>query len=252
MKYLRYFIQLSYKGTNFHGWQYQVNAPTIQAVLEKSLSLILQEQIETTGAGRTDTGVHAKYFMAHFDSSGELNLPEILYKLNRILPDDIAIQQIYKAKPAAHSRFDALSRTYEYHLHFRKDPFVNEYSLYIHEQLNINLMNQAAEKLLIYDDFTSFSKLHSNNKTNICNIIRAFWTYSEVEQKAVFTIEADRFLRNMVRAVVGTLIDTGRGKISPENFTKIIESKDRSKASSSAPSQGLFLVSVKYPDNIFV
>lgn len=247
----RYFIEIAYLGTNYCGWQIQPNANTIQAELEKALSTLLREEVSTIGAGRTDTGVHASFFVAHFDSAQkELNKDEkFLVSLNNILPKDIAVKEIIAVIPDAHARFTALSRTYEYRISRHKNPFnINTSWLYKNE-LDVDKMKRASSKLLFYKDFTSFSKLGSDVKTYNCRIFFALWESQESE--LVFTIRADRFLRNMVRAIVGTLIDLGRGKISEDEFIQIIEAKDRSMATSTAPAEGLFLTNVEYPVNIF-
>ncbi|OFX19258.1 MAG: tRNA pseudouridine(38-40) synthase TruA [Bacteroidetes bacterium GWA2_31_9b] len=248
---MRYFIQLSYKGTNYCGWQIQPNGITIQEVITKALSTILNEKIDLTGAGRTDTGVHALYYIAHFDSENtSLHIDNtLIYKLNSFLPKDISIQQIFSVKADANARFDAISRTYLYYIHQQKDPFLEETSWYFPHKLNIDLMNQASDILLLYTDFTSFSKLHTDVKTNNCKIFKSQWTIDNY--KLQFEIKADRFLRNMVRAVVGTLIDVGKEKITLDDFIEIIESKNRSNAGISVPAHGLFLASIEYPENIF-
>ncbi|MCK5169359.1 MAG: tRNA pseudouridine(38-40) synthase TruA [Bacteroidales bacterium] len=247
----RYFIQLSYKGTNYHGWQIQPNAISVQEVVTNAFSTILREGIEITGAGRTDTGVHASYFVAHFDSAiNKLDLDKkFLFKLNSLLPKDIAIHQVSQVKNETHARFDATSRTYHYYIHQQKDPFLLESSYFLPQKLNIDLMNEACELLFQFTDFTSFSKLHTDVKTNNCKIIEAFWSIDDYKLK--FTITADRFLRNMVRAIVGTLIDVGKNKISLKDFIQIIEGKNRSDAGVSVPSHGLFLSNIVYPENIF-
>ncbi|MBI9052895.1 MAG: tRNA pseudouridine(38-40) synthase TruA [Bacteroidales bacterium] len=248
----RYFIQLSYKGTNYHGWQIQPNAISVQEVLVKAFSTILREDIEISGAGRTDTGVHAINYIAHFNSTYQnIHLDKkFVFKLNSYLPKDIAIHNIKYVKNDAHARFDAMSRTYNYYIHQEKDPFLLESSTFIPQTLDIEKMNKAANLLLDYTDFTSFSKLHTDVKTNNCKILEAYW--EQENHKLIFTIKADRFLRNMVRAIVGTLLEIGRHKITIDDFTKIIESKDRSNAGVSVPSQGLFLSSIEYPECIFI
>ncbi|MBS9767960.1 MAG: tRNA pseudouridine(38-40) synthase TruA [Flavobacteriaceae bacterium] len=242
----RFFIQLNYKGTNFHGWQIQPNAVTVQETLEKALSLLLREEIKIIGCGRTDTGVHAKDFFAHFDCE-KLNfeLPKLTFKLNSLLPKDIAIQRIFEVSSDAHARFDATERTYKYYISKVKTPFTYEQSYFYPFALDCTAMNKASEQLLNYSDFTSFSKLHTDSKTNICKIKQAYWR--ETETELVFTITADRFLRNMVRAIVGTLLEVGKGKCSIADFCEIIEAKDRGKAGSSAPAEGLFLYRILYP-----
>lgn len=245
----RYLIQLSYNGTRYHGWQIQPNAPTIQEKVNDCLSRVLRESINVVGCGRTDTGVHAKMFYAHFDVNiriDKVSYPDLIRKLNSILPPDIAIQDIFKINPDTHARFDAVSRTYQYRILREKDPFLFDTAYpYFHGNLELDLMNKGADILKNYTDFTSFSKLHTDTKTNDCNIIKAFWEYRR--PMFVFTITADRFLRNMVRAIVGTLIELGMGKIGVEELMRIIENKDRSEAGFSVPAKGLFLMDVSYP-----
>jgi pseudouridylate synthase I len=246
----RYFIYLSYNGKNYCGWQVQPNGVTVQEKLEEALSVLLRQPIAVTGAGRTDAGVHARCMAAHFDYEGEaINGEWLVGKLNRLLPPDIAVDRIVPVKPDAHARFDALSRSYKYYIGHKKDPFNRELVYYIPTPLNYDLMNEAAAVLPHFTDFTSFSKLHTDVKTNNCKIEYAQWT--EEADRHVFTITADRFLRNMVRAIVGTLIDVGRGKITVEEFHKIIESKDRGRAGTSAPAHALFLYNIVYPYRIF-
>jgi tRNA pseudouridine38-40 synthase len=248
----RYFIFISFKGTYYHGWQLQPRSLTIQEILDEALSLILGEKVSTTGAGRTDAGVHAHFFCAHFDSRvNDLDIKtNFVFKLNRFLPDDIAVTSIRKVKNDANARYSAISRTYRYFITRKKDPFTTETSWFIHGPLDIDLMNMVSGTLRRYDDFTSFSRLHSDNKTNICKIYMAEW---ELEgDTLVFTIKADRFLRNMVRAITGTMVDIGRKKISPAEFEKIIEARDRGSAGMSAPAKGLFLANIEYPGDIFI
>ena len=247
----RYFIELAYKGTNFHGWQIQPNAISVQECLEKALSTITRETIAVTGAGRTDAGVHASYFVAHFDS-GKLNLdhPDFAHKLNSFLGKDVVIFRVSKVNPEAHARFDAISRTYQYHLNLRKNPFALETSWYFFIQPDLERMNEASRILFEYTDFTSFSKLHTDVKTNNCKIYCAEW--SQEGSNIVFTVKADRFLRNMVRALVGTILEVGIGKIELTQFRKIVEQKDRGAAGLSVPAQGLFLTEIEYPKNVFV
>lgn len=248
----RYFIELAYLGTKYCGWQIQPNANTVQAELDKALSTLLREEVSTTGAGRTDTGVHASFFVAHFDST-QINLnwdQKLLSSINEILPHDIAVKEIVAVIPEAHARFSALSRTYEYRISRVKDPFNIETSWLYKGNLDLDKMKKATSKLLNYTDFTSFSKLGSDVKTNNCKIFSAIWESQQTQ--LVFTIRADRFLRNMVRAVVGTLIDVGRGKTSVSEFVEIIQSRDRSMAGTSAPPEGLFLTNIEYPVDIFI
>lgn len=248
----RYFIEFSYRGTNYHGWQIQDNAHSVQGVLNNALSTLLKENILTLGAGRTDTGVHAKFFVAHFDCA----LPNLdsnanfLYSLNHILPVDIAVKEIIAVNPEAHARFDALSRTYNYIICRNKDPFWLGLAWSFSAKLDVEKMMLASNLLFSHTDFTSFSKVGSDVKTSNCKIYAAEW--SELENTLVFTIRADRFLRNMVRAIVGTLVEVGRSRISPERFSEIIELKDRSLAGSSAPAEGLYLTNIEYPVGIYL
>lgn len=246
----RYFIELAYKGTKFHGWQVQPNAVSVQESLENALSTITRETIAVTGAGRTDTGVHASYFVAHFNSE-KLNLdhPGFTHKLNSFLKDDISIFAISKVDSEAHARFDAVSRTYQYHLNLLKDPFLVETSWYFFKQPDLELMNKACRILFEYTDFTSFSKLHTDVKTNNCKIIQAEWT--QQGSNLIFTVKADRFLRNMVRAIVGTLLEVGLGKMNLAAFRNVIERKDRGAAGLSVPAHGLFLTDIEYPEAVF-
>ncbi len=245
--FFRYFIQLSFKGTRFHGWQSQPNADTIQEWVNKVLSTILREKISTTGAGRTDAGVHARYYIAHFDSEqSDLHLnSNYIYRINQLLPPDIALQKIIRMHGEAHARFDAISRTYEYYISKVKDPFLKEYSNFYYWDLDDHKMSEASMILFEFTDFTSFSKLHTDTFTNDCRIMEALWTRTDSGFK--FTIKANRFLRNMVRAIVGTMIEVGRENITPADFRKIIEQKNRSSAGFSVPAQGLFLTNIEYP-----
>lgn len=248
----RYFIELSYRGTNYHGWQIQENAHSVQGTLNKALSILLKENIQTLGAGRTDTGVHAKFFVAHFDCSvQDLDInSSFLYSLNHILPIDISVKEIIAVKPNAHARFDAISRTYNYIICRNKDPFWLDLSWLYAGNLDIDKMILASNLLFSHSDFTSFSKVGSDVKTSNCKIFAAEW--NDIENTLVFTIRADRFLRNMVRAIVGTLVEVGRNKITPERFSEIIELKDRSLAGSSAPAEGLYLTNIEYPVDIYL
>ena len=247
----RYFIQLSFKGTHFHGWQNQDNAPTIQGTLEKSLAVLLHHPLTVTGAGRTDTGVHAKFYVAHFDVEKIIDEPgKFIYQLNNILPEDIAIQKIVPVSTLSHARYSAISRTYEYRILLSKNPFEKEYALVLFHEPDLHLLNEASKLLFDYTDFTSFCKLHSDNKTNTCKIIEACWLKDN--HKLVFKIKANRFLRNMVRAIVGTMLDVGFHKKTLSEFKKIIEARDRSKAGTSAPAHGLYLVDIEYPNDVFL
>ena len=244
---MRYFIELAYDGTNYHGWQIQPNGNSIQETVQSALSTVLRQSIEIVGAGRTDTGVHATKMFAHFDALDALDLPILENKLSKLLPPDIAVYRIFPVRDEAHSRFDATYRTYQYHVITRKDPFLRHYAWRVTFPLDFELMNKAAQTLFDYTDFTSFSKLHTDVKTNNCRIMRAEWEQVSAYEW-VFTVQADRFLRNMVRAIVGTLIEVGRGKLSVEDFRKVIEQKDRCAAGSSVPGNALFLVDVGYPE----
>jgi tRNA pseudouridine38-40 synthase len=242
----RYFIQLAYDGTKYHGWQVQQNAVSVQELLNKALSTLLRQPIETTGCGRTDTGVHAKEYFAHFDSNkSEIENSKFEISLNALLPHDIAIKNIIPVHPEAHARFDATLRSYEYHIHFEKDPFLNGYSWLLRDRPNVELMNQAAAIIIEYSDFSCFSKSNTQVKTNNCKIVKAVW--EQTEKGIVFKISADRFLRNMVRAIVGTLMMVGRGEVPVEGIRDIIQSKNRSRAGTSVPACGLYLTEVKYP-----
>ncbi len=245
----RYAIELAYDGTNYHGWQIQPNAASVQETLEKALSLILREKLAVVGCGRTDTGVHAKYFVAHFDLPKKIYKPtQLLYKLNSYLPKDIVLFDIKKVSEDFHARFSATSRSYEYHLITQKSPFDHQYSFRPNYPLDFEAMNLAAKHLSDYTDFTSFSKLHTDVKTNNCEVRKAFWEQKE-SHHWVFHITADRFLRNMVRAIVGTLLEVGKGKISEDEFCRIIDKKDRGKAGASVPGKALFLNNIEYPKN---
>ena len=240
----RYFLEIAYDGTNYHGWQIQDNSETVQGVLTTCLQHLLKDQgLKVTGCGRTDTGVRASHFYAHFDSDGDTT--NLVYKLNSYLPNDIAVYQLYEVGSECNTRFDATERTYKYFIHQLKDPFLDQYSWYMPHELDVEKMNQAAKLVLGEKDFTSFSKLHTQTKTNNCSVSLAEW--SRESHRLIFTISADRFLRNMVRAVVGTLIEVGKGKIEPQEVAEIIERKDRGEAGVSVPAKGLFLQNIKYP-----
>lgn len=250
----RYFIHLSYDGTAYNGWQVQENTPhTVQQVLNDTFSKLLGEEILITGCGRTDTGVHASDFYAHFDSAIpdlHLNQYKWVYKLNNVLPKDIALHNIMAVAPEANSRFDACLRTYQYIICKKKNPFQVNKAYLLPQALDVALMNQAASKLFEHADFSAFSKSHTQTLSNNCKIHTAEWV--EENDLLIFTISADRFLRNMVRAIVGTLLDVGKGKITLDNFVKIIESKNRSNAGFSVPACGLYLTKVEYPSELFV
>lgn len=248
---MRYFVQIAYNGKDFHGWQIQPNANTIQGEINKALTIYFNiGDIYCVGCGRTDTGVHATEFYFHFDIDIEINKEEAVYRINRILPFTIVIKRFIKVQEQLHSRFDALSRTYQYHIHTQKNPFILEGSLFYPYKLDIPIMNEACSILLKYSDFTSFSKVHSDAKTNICKIMNANWKLDDY--KIVFEIKADRFLRNMVRAIVGTMLKLGQKKISLIDFVEIIEAKDRCKAGKSVDGKGLYLHKVEYDKKYFI
>ena len=245
----RYFIELAYDGTPFHGWQIQPNAKSIQESLNNTLSTILRTEINAVGCGRTDTGVHAKKFFAHFDIEQPINEQEQLtYSCNRILDPAIAIQRFFEVTDEAHARFSALSRSYEYFITQQKDPFAINRRWELRETIDVEAMNEAAITLLDYKDFTSFSKSNTQTETNLCDVSEAKWTQNGTELK--FNITANRFLRNMVRAIVGTTLEVGQGKINTEEFKSIIEAKNRSKAGLSVPAHGLYLSNIVYPEGM--
>lgn len=248
---MRYFITLSYDGTAYHGWQIQPNGISVQETLTQALITLLREEISIVGAGRTDAGVHARKMIAHFDTEQQVDCDRLTDKLNRILPPDIAVQQVCPVSDDAHARFSATSRTYHYHVTTTKDPFSRSRSMRLFHAPDFDRMNEAANCLFQYTDFTSFSKLHTDVATNNCRIMQAQWCQLS-EHEWVFVIQADRFLRNMVRAVVGTLLEVGRGKMSVDDFCKVIEQCDRCSAGTSVPGHALFLVDVTYPDEIFI
>ena len=244
---MRYFLELRYNGAAYCGWQRQPDMPSVQQTLERALTTLLREKIEVTGAGRTDTGVNASYYVAHFDCEEPVPDPaQVVYKLNFLLPGDIAVGSMTPVGADAHARFAAREREYRYYIEPRKNPFTRDATWQYYVPLDMDRMNEAAASLLEYDDFTSFAKLNSNNKTNICRIMHAAWTADE-RGVLCFTIRADRFLRNMVRAIVGTLLDVGQKRITLEQFQQIIESKDRCKAGTSVPGNALFLCDIEYP-----
>ncbi|MCT4672633.1 MAG: tRNA pseudouridine(38-40) synthase TruA [Prolixibacteraceae bacterium] len=248
-KQQRYFIQLSYNGESYHGWQIQPNAITVQEDLQKALSTISRETIEVTGAGRTDTGVHASLYIAHFDAnSTKLDDPNFAYKLNKFLGKGIAIQKIFKVDSESHARFDATYRSYKYFVSLEKDPFMFRYAFKPFKKPDFEKMNKAAKYLFNHKDFESFERTGADNKTSVCEIMEAQWEVND--NFAVFTIKADRFLRNMVRAIVGTLLEVGYGKITPEEFNQIIEKRNRKYAGASVPGEALFLVDIGYNETI--
>lgn len=245
---MRYFIELSYNGGAYHGWQNQPNAITVQEVLEKALSTLLNETISIMGAGRTDTGVHAKQMFAHFDYENPFDETHLVFKLNSFLPSDIAIHSIFEVKDEAHTRFNALSRTYLYRIALKKNVFTFNEAYYVKQDLNIEKMNEATKVLYDYKDFQCFSKSNTDVKTYNCNIMEAEWVI--VNDELQFTIKADRFLRNMVRAIVGTMINIGLGKINIDDLNTIIQSKNRSEAGFSVPAHALSLITIEYPKDI--
>lgn len=255
---MRYFMRLAYNGANFHGWQIQPHDTSVQETLEHAMSMVLRTPIAITGAGRTDTGVNASMMIAHFDVEQPLeDSQKLVHKLNGIIGRDISIYTIFPVADDAHARFDATSRTYKYYLHTRKNPFLEKFSWDCHQNLDFDLMNEAAAKLPEFTDFTSFSKLHTDVKTNNCDVTYAHWnriTNNEngldTGEQWVFTVTADRFLRNMVRAIVGTLVDVGTHKITVEQFCDIIRRKDRCSAGQSMPGHALFLHNITYPYEI--
>ena len=248
----RYFIFISYRGTSYHGWQIQPNSVTVQKIIDEALSTVLGEIIKTTGAGRTDTGVHALVFCAHFDSEIHdlADKKNLVRKLNGYLPKDISVSKLVKVHPDAHARFSAVSRTYKYYISKIKDPFREDSSWYVPGDLDISKMNEGCNILYNHSNFTSFSRLHTDNKTNLCRIIFVKW--EESGSQLIFTIKADRFLRNMVRAITGTMVDIGTGKIKISEFESIIMAKDRCKAGKSAPAKGLFLTDIEYPEEVII
>ncbi len=288
---MRYFVFFSYNGTSYHGWQYQPNASSVQECMESAFRTLLRQPVTLTAAGRTDTGVHARLMTAHFDlpdSHFPFSIFNFQFKLNGLLPSDISVERIVPVVPTAHARFDAISRTYEYWVTDVKNPFTQHLITYTRFHLDYDLMNRAAELLLHTDDFASFCKAHSDNKTTICHVRRAFWeerplpfmhpygdhenplVFGESEDPKhfnasvggsprarvpnahVFTIEADRFLRNMVRAVVGTLFEVGRGAMTIEQMQQAIRAHDRCAAGQSMPPDGLYLTDIRYPESIFL
>ena len=243
---MRLFAEISYKGKHYHGWQKQPNAITIQSVTEKAFNVILRNaEFNCIGCGRTDTGVHAKQFYFHFETNEQIELDKFVYKVNTLLPEDIVVHRLIKVPEGSHTRFDADSRTYKYYIHQKKNPFLTDISYYNSRKLDLDAMNQACQCLFKYNDFTSFSKVNTETKTNNCVIKKAQWKIEG--ESIVFEITANRFLRNMVRAIVGTMIEVGLGKVTIDQFKKVIENKDRGEAGASVPGHGLFLTNVSYP-----
>lgn len=248
---MRYFADIEFDGTAYSGWQIQPHSPSVQQTMEEALALFLRQDVSVTGAGRTDAGVHAAQMIAHFDLETPQDPDWMTHKLNGILPPDIAVHRIFPVKPEAHARFDALSRTYKYYVTLNKSAFDRDYSWYLLNEPDFELMNSAAEILLSTVDFTSFSKLHTDTRTNDCHVTKAVWEKLP-DGRWVFTITADRFLRNMVRAIVGTLMEVGRNRMTVDEFGAVIQKKDRCQAGDSAPAQGLFLYRIEYPEDIFI
>lgn len=245
---MRYFIEFSYNGKAYHGWQNQPNAISVQQILEEALSKMLRAKIIVMGAGRTDAGVHASQMFAHFEIDVALDIELITFKLNCFLPKDIVIHEIFEVNEKAHARFNAVNRTYKYRIATKKNVFSHDFTYYVFFPLDINKMNEACNILMHYKDFQCFSKSNTDVKTYYCVIKEAIWKSSDDEM--IFTITADRFLRNMVRAIVGTMIEIGLGKMEVEKLHDIIQSKNRSDAGFSAPPQGLFLTNIVYPENL--
>lgn len=241
----RFFLEIAYNGARYHGWQIQKNASSIQETFQKAVTTLLKEEIAITGAGRTDTGVHAKQFFAHFETTQTINVEKLKFKLNSILPDDIACISVFEVPTEAHARFSATARTYQYWISLQKNPFLTQFAYYFPFNLDVDLMNNAAKKIIKEDDFSCFSKSKTDTFTNNCTITEAHW---KIENNVlIFTITANRFLRNMVRAIVGTLLDVGQKKITVDAVSTIIESKNRSEAGQSVPAHGLYLTKIEYP-----
>jgi tRNA pseudouridine38-40 synthase len=248
---MRYVIRLAFKGTRYHGWQKQHNALSVQGVLDEKLSLLLGANTETLGCGRTDAGVHAKEFYVHFDAHNPIvSESQLIFKLNQILPDDIAVFNVHQVGPDFNARFDAVSRTYEYLISTQPDPFLRDRAWYQYGQLNIPAMNEACQLLIGKKDFESFSKVHTQVNHFVCEVTEASWRTEN--SQIIFTIAANRFLRNMVRAIVGTLINIGRGKINPEAIEAILAKKDRAEAGQSVPAHGLYLTHIQYPEHLSI
>jgi tRNA pseudouridine38-40 synthase len=242
----RYFIELAYQGETFHGWQLQNNAVTVQELVNKSLSICLKTEIETTGCGRTDTGVHASQYFAHFDFTDEIkDLDKLKYSLNAILPTSIVIYKIVEVHSEAHARFDAKLRSYSYYITHHKNVFLNACTLYFPISISLDAMNLAASELIKFDDFACFSKKGAQHHTTICTVSEATWYYEN--NLLIFSISANRFLRGMVRAIVGTMLEVGQGKLSHENYIHLLNSKNRSEAGPTVEPQGLFLEEIRYP-----
>ena len=242
---MRYFITLAYDGTNFHGWQIQPNGNSVQEELQKALTTLLRQPTPVVGAGRTDAGVHARKMVAHFDSDVAIDCQQLAYRLNRMVPRSMAVYDVREVGDDMHARFSATKRTYHYYVHTRKDPFLRHYSCELHFDLDFERMNKAAAILMEYSDFGAFCKSHSDVKTTICRVMAAEW-HQTSNTEWYFEISADRFLRNMVRAVVGTLVDVGRGRLTLDEFRNVIEGRKRTAAGESMPANALFLEEVEY------
>jgi len=250
LRFLRYFIELSYHGKLYHGWQIQPNENSVQETIEKALSVLLRDEISIVGCGRTDTGVHASQFFLHFEINQSIDKEKLKFRLNSFLPKDIAIFQIIEVHDSAHARFDAIARSYEYRISMEKNVFLMDSSLQMsNTDLDVKMMNEAAKLLLNYKDFKCFSRSKTDVKTYDCDISKAFW--KKEDKLLVFYVTADRFLRNMVRAMVGTLLKVGQLEMSLDDFVAVIESRDRTKAGASVKAKGLFLSKVDYPEEIF-
>ena len=248
---MRYFIELSYHGKHYHGWQKQANEISVQETIEKALSILLKEEISVIGCGRTDAGVHARQFFLHFDIEKQLDKEKLKYKLNSFLPEDIGIFQVLRVNDDAHARFNAVSRSYQYRISLDKNVFENDLSLYIYQtDLNTKKMDEASALLMNYTDFKCFSRSKTDVKTYDCKITEAYWKSDGHHLE--FFITANRFLRNMVRAIVGTLLEVGKGRMTLDEFKNVIESRDREMAGASVKAKGLYLTRVIYPDSIFI
>ncbi len=242
---MRYLIRLAYKGTHFHGWQKQPNASSVQGVLDEKISMLLGEPIETLGCGRTDTGVHAMDYYAHFDATKAIDEAHLVFKLNHVLPKDIAVYEVFKVDDDFNARYDAEWREYEYWITPTPQPFLQEQAWHHYGKLDVDAMNKAAQLLIGKKDFECFSKVHTQVNNFICDVHFASWEFKN--NKLIFTIRANRFLRNMVRAIVGTLVEVGKGRFTEQDVLAILASKNRSEAGQSVPAHGLFLTKIHYP-----
>ena len=247
---MRYFFTIAYKGTNYHGWQKQPNALGVQQKVEEVFSTILNQKVEIVGSGRTDSGVHASAQVFHLDLFTDMEAEQFLYKANKMLPHDVALRQVRKVKQEAHARFDAIKRAYKYHIVTEKNPFAQDQAYFFTQSLSIDQMNEASKKLLNFHDFESFSKVKTDVHTFNCDIFEAYW--KQEQEVLVFYIQANRFLRGMVRAIVGTLLEVGQNKITVEDFEDIIKAKNRKSAGRAVPAHGLYLTEVQYPKDIYL